>query len=170
MPVKGSTLSPQRNRVKVLSVRQPEASFIFISDPAHRKAFENRNWQTSYRGRLYIHASGKPPANDTPADLMPHGIDPPWDGWHCGKILGSVELLACIPNRDRQGRLRLPDDVLDDIHDAQMARPDSIVLSDQVLSDIQSRDFAYFWVFADPVMFDEPISRTGELRLWETYL
>jgi len=164
------TSTSRRNPVKVLSIRQPEASFVFISDPAQRKAFENRNWATDYRGRLYIHASGKPPVGSTPAELMPHAVDPPWDEWHCGKILGSVELLACIPNRDRQGRLRLPDDVLDDIHDAQTVRPDSIVLSEQVLSDIQYRSFSHFWVFADPVMFDEPIARTGELRLWETTL
>lgn len=171
MPVKDSILSPPKNRVKVLSIREPEASWVFISDPAYRKAFENRNWATDYRGRLYIHASGKPPTQQ-PAALMPTGILPPWPDWNCGKILGSIELLACIPNKDNAGRLRLPDDVMQDIEQAtdRLTDPDSLVLSEQVLSDIQFRDWQYFWVFADPILFDEPVPATGALRIWETSL
>jgi hypothetical protein len=41
------------NGPRVLSIRQPWASAIAIG----RKKVENRNWSTSYRGDVYIHAS-----------------------------------------------------------------------------------------------------------------
>lgn len=40
---------------RVLSIQQPWAWAI----TAGRKEVENRSWQTAYRGRVYIHASGK---------------------------------------------------------------------------------------------------------------
>lgn len=41
--------------MRVLSVRQPWAALIV----AGWKDIENRTWQTSYRGRIAVHASGK---------------------------------------------------------------------------------------------------------------
>lgn len=40
---------------RVLSIQQPWAWAI----AAGRKKVENRSWQNAYRGRVYIHASGK---------------------------------------------------------------------------------------------------------------
>jgi hypothetical protein len=42
--------------MKTLSVRQPYASLICWG----LKKIENRSWDTAYRGKLLIHASGKP--------------------------------------------------------------------------------------------------------------
>jgi hypothetical protein len=42
--------------MKVILIRQPYASLICWGI----KTIENRTWDTSYRGRLLIHASGKP--------------------------------------------------------------------------------------------------------------
>jgi len=42
--------------MKVISVRQPYASLICRGI----KTIENRTWDTKYRGKLLIHASGKP--------------------------------------------------------------------------------------------------------------
>src|SRR5690554_6301238 len=42
--------------MKALSIKQPWASLIAYGI----KDVENRTWKTSYRGRIYIHASGKP--------------------------------------------------------------------------------------------------------------
>ena len=53
--------------MKTLSIRQPFASLICRGI----KTIENRSWDTTYRGRLLIHASGKPLA--WPAfDYLPH--------------------------------------------------------------------------------------------------
>lgn len=41
--------------MKALSIKQPWASLIAQGI----KDIENRTWKTSYRGRIYIHASGK---------------------------------------------------------------------------------------------------------------
>ncbi|RZJ91586.1 MAG: ASCH domain-containing protein, partial [Chryseobacterium sp.] len=42
--------------MKSLSIKQPWASLI----ASGIKDIENRTWATKYRGRIYIHASGKP--------------------------------------------------------------------------------------------------------------
>ncbi len=42
--------------IKVLSIRQPYATQILYEV----KQIEYRTWKTDYRGRIYIHASGKP--------------------------------------------------------------------------------------------------------------
>ena len=99
-------------------------------------------------------------------------VPPPWDRWQCGKIIGFVDLLACIPNKDGRGRYRNPDDVMQDIEATQyqLDNPDSLVLSEQVLSDIQYRDFSHFWVFGNPAILDEPVPYTGSRRIWDAYL
>jgi hypothetical protein len=53
--------------MKTLSIRQPYASLICRGI----KTIENRSWDTTYRGKLLIHSSGKPLA--WPAfDFLPH--------------------------------------------------------------------------------------------------
>ena len=61
-------------KMRVLSIRQPYASRIIEG----RKTIELRSWNTSFRGRFYIHASGKHPTLPTSA------------------IVGTVELIDVV--------------------------------------------------------------------------
>lgn len=63
--------------MKALSVRQPYASQIV----AGKKRVEYRSWETSYRGRLWIHASSRGEGSGLPR----------------GGIIGSVIVYACVP-------------------------------------------------------------------------
>jgi len=69
--------------MKVLSIKPPWAYAIIYGG----KDIENRNWNTTYRGRFYVHCSGNPDKNAPPEvwALMPK--DAPTGG-----IIGSVEL------------------------------------------------------------------------------
>ena len=52
--------------MKALSIKQPWASLI-----AHGiKDIENRTWKTNFRGRIYIHACGKPIKRDLVYDIL----------------------------------------------------------------------------------------------------
>jgi len=86
--------------VKVLSVRQPFATFIcgLLKDegfPIRLKDVENRTRKTSYRGRLYIHAS-----------LQVHERFKGHETGRCdvmypkGVILGYVDLVDCVKKHD----------------------------------------------------------------------
>ena len=55
--------------MKTLSIRQPFASLICRGI----KTIENRSWDTAYRGKLLIHASGKPLSWPT-FDYLPRGF------------------------------------------------------------------------------------------------
>ena len=70
--------------MKVLSVKSPWAERIVIGD----KIIENRNWRTQYRGKLYIHRSGKN-----------------------GAIIGSVELVNVFT--ELEALQRVPEEVRD---------------------------------------------------------
>jgi hypothetical protein len=71
-----------------ISVRQPWASAIFnAADP---KTVENRNWATSYRGRLWIQAA-KTVDPDAPEPLARAAADAPR-----GFILGHVTLTDIV--------------------------------------------------------------------------
>jgi ASCH domain len=71
---------------RVLSVRQPWAWAIV----AGHKDVENRTWSTTYRGRVFIHASLKP-AQEGFAFCNRLGVDPPTD-LTGGAVIGSVEI------------------------------------------------------------------------------
>jgi len=61
--------------MKVLTVRSPWAQHIIREG----KDIENRNWSTSYRGRLLIHVSKSPESPES------------------GMIIGAVDLIDCQP-------------------------------------------------------------------------
>ena len=67
-----------------LSIRQPWAHYILHMG----KDIENRDWPTSFRGRIYVHA-GKQPDLDS---YMPGEI--PADQF--GAILGEVDIVDCV--------------------------------------------------------------------------
>lgn len=76
--------------MKVLTVRQPFASFIL----AGMKVREYRNWQTAYRGPLAIHAAQQwaPRGWINQAKVDHHGGPFP-----TGVLLGAVDLVAVVP-------------------------------------------------------------------------
>jgi hypothetical protein len=76
--------------MKALTLRQPHAWAVMIG----RKAVENRSWPTRYRGLLLIHSSKK--HDDLPARLADR-TPIQEDQLHYGAILGSVEVVDCVP-------------------------------------------------------------------------
>lgn len=84
--------------MKALTVCEPFASLIMLPDTDERaKRVENRNWHTSYRGKLLIHA-GK--SRDW-LDLDDTGTfdatyDMPLAAMTFGAIIGVVDLVDCF--------------------------------------------------------------------------
>lgn len=84
--------------VKALSTRQPWASPIIGNVPGvPRKDVENRNWKTSYRGRLYIHAAKTfdHQGYDYIQQVMGYKL-PPKDWFPTGGVIGRVDLVDCV--------------------------------------------------------------------------
>lgn len=89
--------------MKVLSVRQPWAWLIV----AGYKDVENRKWATSFRGKVYIHASkifdrtglilitsGCMNINQDIRDAVCH------ESWTLGAIIGEVKIVDCVAQSD----------------------------------------------------------------------
>lgn len=142
--------------MKTLSIKQPWASLI----ASGIKDIENRTWQTKYRGRIYIHASGKPsfsslgmglttPQLEAVAKYNMRTFDPVHDGglmlsskntWKYSAIIGEVDITDCVFN-----------------HPSIWADPQNDPIKN-----------IWHWVLANPVMYDQPILNVkGRLSLWE---
>lgn len=118
--------------MKALTVRQPWAWAIF-----HGKDIENRDWQTTYRGPLLIHAAKGMTKNEyilADAYIAAYGkiTTPHFDALPRGVILGVVDVVDCVP-----------------IHSSPwfMGR--------------------YGFVLANQQLFDNPIPIKGALGLWD---
>ncbi len=83
--------------MKCISIKQPWAWLIIQG----HKDIENRDWYTSYRGPLLVHASKT--LADAKAmrwiDNMHHGIRLP-DHYDIGAIIGEVEITGCVTHSD----------------------------------------------------------------------
>ncbi|MDD2799392.1 MAG: ASCH domain-containing protein [Bacteroidales bacterium] len=137
--------------MKTLSVKQPWASLITEGI----KDIENRTWQTKYRGRVLIHASGtkkqfKIELNDECAKecfgfLIEKSAN---EGFKFGAIIGSVEIVDCVINHE------------------------SIWAEKTAFCDVGNKRFfkdpiIYNWVLANPILFEKPIENVkGKLGLW----
>lgn len=129
--------------MKTLSVQQPWASLICTGI----KEIENRTWETKYRGKLLIHASGKKvPKNflDTLSievcndvvNNITFGNMEPLDELPTGAIIGFVELTDCVT------------EFTESIYDGG--------------------DDCVKWIMENAYMFDEPIMGVkGKLGLFE---
>ena len=91
---------------KAISIRQPWAWLIVNG----YKDIENREWRTSKRGRVLIHASSKMTQGDYDAcALFVAGLDLP-EGFTLplpsalpkGGLVGEVEIVDCIERSDSQ--------------------------------------------------------------------
>jgi hypothetical protein len=86
--------------MRALSVRQPWAWAII----AGHKKFENRKWQTPYRGSLFIHA-GKEMRQSEFEDVLRYagedGFTPPEIAQlNRGGIIGRVDLVEIVADGD----------------------------------------------------------------------
>ena len=88
--------------MKALSIRQPWANLILFNG----KDIENRNWPTSVRGRILIHAA-KGCTREEYDECMEFAEDvlrmrPNYflDTMQRGGIIGSVEIVDCVTKSD----------------------------------------------------------------------
>ena len=124
------------NHMKAFTVYQPYAYAIV----AGLKQYETRPRRTNVRGRVAVHA-GK--AKDV---LIPRPVGliiPKSTVLHYGAVLGTVEIVDCIPVE---------------------ALIDKISEQERLLGDYTPGRFA--WVLKNPVMFDKPIPARGFQGWW----
>ena len=122
--------------MKAFTVYQPYAYAIV----AGLKQYETRQKRTHIRGRVAVHA-GK--AKDV---LIPRPVEliiPKSTVLHYGAVLGTVEIVDCIPVGD----------LIDKLSEQE-----------QLLGDYTLGQFA--WVLQNPVMFDKPIPARGFQGWW----
>lgn len=144
--------------MKVLSIRQPYASFIIDGI----KTVETRPYVTQYRGRIGIHSSLKWSATD---EGVEHYLDSiryekrfqrylyNRDAMPTGFIIGTVAIVDCVPAFDWcEARNK-----------AASTYPE--YAREWALGDLSSDRYA--WVLKDPRLLQTPIRANGALRFWE---
>lgn len=114
--------------MKVLSLLQPWASLTMIRLPSGRfaKIFETRSWKTDYRGPIAIHASAKIPMEGriicehepfksalSFVGYTTAGDHLAWRGLPTGMILGTANLIECLPVANARQHDLLTDDELE---------------------------------------------------------
>jgi hypothetical protein len=91
--VRGDRLKMKPRIMKALSIRQPWAHLIVHGN----KRVENREWQTSYRGPLLIHAAMRKPSPDELALIeRDFGVTLDADALRYGAIIGRCALVDVI--------------------------------------------------------------------------
>lgn len=133
--------------MKALSIKQPWASLI-----AHGiKDIENRTWKTNFRGRIYIHASGKVAFKNlsglNPAMMGKINSRDIFEEWEYPKsaIIGEVDIVDCIINH-----------------------PSIWAEKTETSAGYPIKHIIYNWVLANAVIYNEPILNVkGKLSLWE---
>ncbi|CDS94458.1 ASCH domain-containing protein [Sphingobacterium sp. PM2-P1-29] len=143
--------------MKALSIKQPWASLIAYGI----KDIENRTWKTKFRGRIYIHASGKSSFNNLTLGLSHDQIDKlvirndsrstdfPLDSrndfYYKSAIIGEVDIVDCVINH-----------------------PSIWAEKTETSAGYPVKHIIYNWVLANAVIYDEPILNVkGKLSLWE---
>jgi hypothetical protein len=78
---------------KCISIRQPWA-WLIVSG---HKDIENRDWQTTYRGPVAIHAAKYIPYEDECREIEEKfGVKLPGD-FDVGGVIGTSEIIDCVP-------------------------------------------------------------------------
>ncbi len=122
--------------MKAFTVYQPYAYAIV----AGLKQYETRPRRTHIRGRVAVHAGkAKDVLIPRPAEL----IIPKSTVLHYGAVLGTVEIVDCVPVGDLM---------------------DKLSEQERLLGDYTLGQFA--WVLQNPVMFDKPIPARGFQGWW----
>jgi hypothetical protein len=135
--------------MRCLSLIQPWAALIVLG----AKQYETRRWHTAVRGRIAIHASRRfPEAARLLCEREPFRSALQEGGFKqsadlpCGFILGTVELVDCLPAGEV--RVSLPAD-----------SPEA------ALGDYGPARWA--WKLARPILLARPIPFSGRLGLFE---
>src|SRR5574344_705037 len=124
--------------MKALSVKQPWALLIVNGV----KDIENRTRKTNYRGRILIHASGKPDKIElemsgqaTVQEMQMFSVlNKVEENELFGCVIGSVEIVDCVKNNPS----------------------------------VWAEKNVWNWVLTNPVLFKKPIRNIkGKLGLWE---
>jgi hypothetical protein len=125
--------------MKVLSIQQPYATLVMHGI----KQYETRNWYTSHRGPLFIHASKN--VNHRAAQLLSlcrHKANLTIDDLPTQAILGTVDLVAC--------------------KDAAFLQPSTL---EYRLGYFTAGNFA--WQIANPTPLLLPFNTPGQQGLWD---
>ncbi|MES2796681.1 MAG: ASCH domain-containing protein [Bacteroidota bacterium] len=135
--------------MKALSIKQPWAALI-----AHGiKDIENRTWRTHFRGRIYIHASGKG-IPDFEFTREQHkvllNIDTEDMNFHKSAIIGEVEIVDCVINNPSiWAEKTFMYEYDDQVGEKPIGKP------------------IYNWVLANAKLYDKPILNVkGKLSFW----
>jgi hypothetical protein len=176
--------------VQCLSVPNPHSYLIC----AGIKDVENRGFGTDYRGRLYIHSSGRyavrgmPPLDDCPVPVI-HEFN---------KFLGSIQEMektsryigfadagvqVYLKNEDRQTQRAVNEyALLSDVYRQYHENPGkpyfhvNAIIGTVTVVDVQQNAKSvwaeagyHHWILADAVLFPEPITgvRTTRTGLWK---
>ena len=165
--------------MKTLSIRQPFAALICRGI----KTIENRSWDTTYRGKLLIHASGKPLAWPK-FDHLPRDFVKGYQKYYGTSINTMPKEYVSFVNWLKEisdfyhlenPPFNQPEDIKDRVKKYGFALPVQSIIGEAELIDIvrNSKDiFAipnnYHWVMANPVLYEKPILNVmGKLKLWE---
>lgn len=129
-------------KIKCITLKQPFAHLIVTG----HKEFETRNWQTNYRGDLYIHAGQQfyfSDYNVCQQDPFFKAALPDLSKLQTGAIIGKVKLVNC-------------------------ARVEEIkhMLTEKELKFGNYWPGYYGWELEEPQMI-EPIPMLGKLSIWE---
>ena len=110
------------------------------------KTIETRSWKTSYRGKLYIHASSTkiPKAYKENQDLMSL-VD--INNLNYGNIICSCDLVDCV---------EMTDEFINDIKKNK---------KNEYITGIYSNG-RYAWIFKNIEILDNPIKAKGHLGIW----
>lgn len=122
--------------MKVFTVYQPYA-FAIVAGLKH---YETRPRRTNIRGRVAAHAAiGGPDYISVALDsILPESME-----LHYGAVVGTVEIVDCVP----------VENLVDSLDDRE-----------RLLGDYSPGRFA--WVLENPVMFDEPFPARGKQGWW----
>jgi hypothetical protein len=167
--------------MKTLSIRQPYASLICNGI----KKIENRSWKTAYRGKLLIHASGKPLA--WPGfDYAPDCILKDYQKYYgtSGKNTPEyvTEYIDWLKEIYKFYHVEWKDTIAPKLENSKnlsvqygYALPTQAIIGEAELVDIvqNSKDIyamerCFHWVLDKPVLYEKPILNVmGKLQLWE---
>ena len=128
--------------MKVLSLTEPYATLIKNG----MKTIETRSWKTSYRGKLYIHASSTkiPKAYKDNKELMSL-VD--INDLNYGNIICMCDLVDCV---------QMTDEFINDIKKNK---------KNEYITGIYSNG-RYAWIFKNIEILNNPIKAKGHLGIW----
>jgi len=165
--------------MKTLSIRQPFASLICRGI----KTIENRSWETAYRGRLLIHASGKPLAWPS-FDYLPRDFIKSYQKYYGTSTKTMPKEYAAFFkwHEELSNYYHLekppynqPDNINVLSKQYGFALPVQAIIGEVELIEIvknSKETFAipgnFHWVLSNPVLYEKPILNVmGKLKLWE---